>query len=676
MKIKNKIVINFVGAFFLIFLLIGILIYRNTSTSFSKIIDKEVETTLTIKAEAISFYMNGLINEMKVSAEDNELKTKNEDIIIKFLEDKYKNKKDRYDSLFFTTLDGVGFLESGNVVRIFDKEYYKTLIKSKNDYVISNPLVSNQGKSMFIIAVKVKDESGTPIGILGSSISLETISTLTNEISVGKNGYGWILDETGLVLAHPKEEQRMTANILGEYENKITETDAKTIISSDSAKALVIDGKGEKLSIITKKIKSTNNWTLGITVPIKDKYEEANMMIKKVIIYMLLGIAIIIVISIVIAKSISSPIVNMKDKFDILSEGDLTVKLDGNSRDEVGNLSKNFNFFVEKLQLTINDIVTLISELIKANNRINHSMDNIINGYNSEFYDELNEKVESGIIELNEAIVFVLENVKDQSASVEESLAALEQISKTSQNINDNIRLTKDSFNHSIDIASNSSGHMKKMTENMKKIEVCSEYNNKEIENLIGLSNSIGTIVVAINSIAEQTNLLALNAAIEAARAGEAGRGFSVVADEIRKLAEQTNKETAKIKDIITDIQDEVTVVKEGAFEISKNVSDGIVFSQIAYNNMEQIIETINGNEKDIYKISLSVDEQEKATKEITKAVQSIAENSSEIETLSINTVEISDNVKESILKQQDSLKNLEILVEKLKSDIEFFKVV
>ena len=675
MKIKNKIVINFVGAFFLIFLLIGILIYRNTSTSFSKIIDKEVETTLTIKAEAISFYMNGLINEMKVSAEDNELKTKNEDIIIKFLEDKYKNKKDRYDSLFFTTLDGIGFLESGNVVRIFDKEYYKTLIKSKNDYVISNPLVSNQGKSMFIIAVKVKDESGTPIGILGSSISLETISTLTNEISVGKNGYGWILDETGLVLAHPKEEQRMTANILGEYENKITETDAKTIISSDSAKALVIDGKGEKLSIITKKIKSTNNWTLGITVPIKDKYEEANMMIKKIIIYMILGIAIIIVISIVIAKSISSPIVNMKDKFDILSEGDLTVKLDGNSRDEVGNLSKNFNFFVEKLQLTINDIVTLISELIKANNRINHSMDNIINGYNSEFYDELNEKVESGIIELNEAIVFVLENVKDQSVSVEESLAALEQISKTSQNINDNIRLTKDSFNHSIDIASNSSGHMKKMTENMKKIEVCSEYNNKEIENLIGLSNSIGTIVVAINSIAEQTNLLALNAAIEAARAGEAGRGFSVVADEIRKLAEQTNKETSKIKDIITNIQDEVTVVKEGAFEISKNVSDGIVFSQIAYNNMEQIIETINGNEKDIYKISLSVDEQEKATKEITKAVQSIAENSSEIETLSINTVEISDNVKESILKQQDSLKNLEILVEKLKSDIEFFKV-
>lgn len=675
MKIKNKIVINFVGAFFLIFLLIGTLIYRNTLISFSSIIDKEVETTLTIKSEAISFYMNGLITEMKASAEDNELKTNNEELIIKFLRDKYKSKKDRYDSLFFTTLDGVGFLENGNVVRIFDKEYYKILINSKNDYVISNPLISSQGKSMFIIGVKVKDENGVPIGILGSSISLETISALANEISVGKNGYGWILDETGLVLAHPQEEQRMTANILGEYENKIAEKDAQNIISSDSAKALAIDKNGEKLSIITKKIKSTNNWTLGITVPIKDKYEEANRMIKKVIIYMLLGIVIIIVVSMVIAKSISSPIVNMKDKFDILSEGDLTVKLDSNSKDEVGNLSKNFNFFVKKLQVTIYDIIGLISELIKANQKINYSMDNIINGYNSKFYDELNEKVESGIIELNEAIVFVLDNVKDQSASVEESLAALEQISKTSQNINENIRLTKESFGNSIDIASNSSGHMKKMTENMKKIEVSSEYNNKEIEKLIGLSNSIGTIVVAINSIAEQTNLLALNAAIEAARAGEAGRGFSVVADEIRKLAEQTNKETSKIKDIITNIQQEVTVVKEGAFEISKNVSDGIVFSQIAYNNMEKIIETINGNEKDIYKISVSIDEQEKATKEITAAVQSIAQNSSEIETLSINTVDISDNVKNSIINQQDSLKNLEILVEKLKSDIEFFKV-
>ena len=675
MKIKNKIVINFVGAFFLIFLLIGTLIYRNTLTSFSSIIDKEVETTLAIKSEAISFYMNGLITEMKVLAEDNELKINNEEIIIKFLRDKYKNRKDRYDSLFFTALDGVGFLENGNVVRIFDKEYYKILINSKNDYVISNPLVSSQGKSMFVIGVKVKDENGVPIGILGSSISLETISSLTNEISVGKNGYGWIIDETGLVLAHPQEEQRMTANILGEYENKIAEKDAQNIISSESAKAQAINKNGEKLSIITTKIKSTNNWTLGITVPIKDKYEEANKMIKKVIIYMLLGIVLIIVVSIIIAKSISSPIVNMKDKFDILSEGDLTVKLDSNSKDEVGNLSKNFNFFVEKLQVTIYDIIGLISELIKANQKINYSMDNIINGYNSKFYDELNEKVESGIIELNEAIVFVLDNVKDQSASVEESLAALEQISKTSQNINENIRLTKESFGNSIDIASNSSGHMKKMTENMKKIEVSSEYNNKEIEKLIGLSNSIGTIVIAINSIAEQTNLLALNAAIEAARAGEAGRGFSVVADEIRKLAEQTNKETSKIKDIITNIQQEVTAVKEGAFEISKNVSDGIVFSQIAYSNMEKIIETINGNERDIYKISVSIDEQEKATKEITKAVQSIAQNSTEIETLSINTADISDNVKNTIINQQDSLKNLEILVEKLKSDIEFFKV-
>ena len=675
MKIKNKIVINFGAVFFVIFLIIGTLIYRNTFESFSKIIDKEIETTLNIKSEAISFYINGLTDELSALSQDNDLKSQDEEIITNFLKEKFNLRKGKFESLFFTSMDGVGFLETGNVVRIFDQNYYKDLLSAKENFVVSSPLISKQGKSIFVIAIKVKDSEGKDIGILGSSISLDTISSVTNEIKVGTNGYGWILDDTGLVLAHPKEEQRMTANILGEYENLIKQEDAQLVMTSETAKVEAKDKDGEKLSIVTKKIQNTKNWTLGITVPVEDKYFQAKKIISEIVIYMLIGLTMVVAISISIAKTISKPIVNMEKQFDILSQGDLSVKLQVVSKDEIGHLSSNFNNFVDKLQFTIKDIMILIEELVKSNKNVNYSMDNIINGFNSQYYNDIEDKLESGIIELNEALLNVLDNVRNQTASVEESLAALEQISKTSQNINENIKLTKDSFNHTIDIAKSSSIDMKKMAESMKKIMLSSEYNNKEIENLIVLSNNIGTIVVAINSIAEQTNLLALNAAIEAARAGEAGRGFSVVADEIRKLAEQTNKETTKIKNIITNIQDEVKVVKKGASEISINVQEGIELSELSYENMEKIIETINSNEDDINRISIAVSEQEQASKEITMAVSSIASNSSEIEILNLDTADISNNIKNKILTEQDSLKSLETLVEKLKDDLSFFKV-
>lgn len=675
MKIKNKIVINFGAVFFVIFLIIGTLIYRNTFESFSKIIDKEIETTLNIKSEAVSFYINGLTDELSALSQDNDLKSQDEEIITNFLKEKFNLRKGKFESLFFTSMDGVGFLETGNVVRIFDQNYYKDLLSAKENFVVSSPLISKQGKSIFVIAIKVKDSEGKDIGILGSSISLDTISSVTNEIKVGTNGYGWILDDTGLVLAHPKEEQRMTANILGEYENLIKQEDAQLVMTSETAKVEAKNKDGEKLSIVTKKIQNTKNWTLGITVPVEDKYFQAKKIISEIVIYMLIGLTMVVAISISIAKTISKPIVNMEKQFDVLSQGDLSVKLQVVSKDEIGHLSSNFNNFVDKLQFTIKDIMILIEELVKSNKNVNYSMDNIINGFNSQYYNDIEDKLESGIIELNEALLNVLDNVRNQTASVEESLAALEQISKTSQNINENIKLTKDSFNHTIDIAKSSSIDMKKMAESMKKIMLSSEYNNKEIENLIVLSNNIGTIVVAINSIAEQTNLLALNAAIEAARAGEAGRGFSVVADEIRKLAEQTNKETTKIKNIITNIQDEVKVVKKGASEISINVQEGIELSELSYENMEKIIETINSNEDDINRISIAVSEQEQASKEITMAVSSIASNSSEIEILNLDTADISNNIKNKILTQQDSLKSLETLVEKLKDDLSFFKV-
>ena len=186
---------------------------------------------------------------------------------------------------------------------------------------------------------------------------------------------------------------------------------------------------------------------------------------------------------------------------------------------------------------------------------------------------------------------------------------------------------------------------------------------------------SIDSFVSVIKEISEQTNLLALNAAIEAARAGEAGRGFAVVADEIRKLAEQTNKETGKIESLIGTIQTSVEKVKESGEGVKTKVDEGLKLSKLAEVSITQISELTDKNALEINDIVTSVKEQSAASQEITIAISTITNNSTEIETLSVETSSISKEIKEILVNKQKDVDKNSTLIEELDNDLKFFKI-
>jgi len=411
-----------------------------------------------------------------------------------------------------------------------------------------------------------------------------------------------------------------------------------------------------------------------VTVLQKEADKKVTLM-KTIQIYMIvISILVFLISVIVINKVLIKPIKKISEELENISngDGDLTSRIENTQKDEIGELAMYFNSFIDNLDEIIFDAKNVTSSVLKESKELVMSMDNIVKGNESIYLKEMDTHLDAGIENLNDMVDNILDKVRNQTAETEESLAGLEEIAASGQNIKFSTEQTLNLSKESVKLGYESSESVVVMKERMGEIQKSVGNTNNRILVLTGLSKGIRGIITAINALSEQTNLLALNAAIEAARAGEAGKGFSVVADEIRKLAEKTNNETFKVEDIITNIHNEIENVKIANIEVEGNVVNGMELIEKVIENLNKVVDITNKNNNKMEEIADLTGKQAMSSEEITKAVEDITNNSTEIEEIGIDT--ITEGITRTLKEKLKAVENLDKIAESLKNKIDKFK--
>ncbi|PAU87938.1 chemotaxis protein [Pseudomonas sp. WN033] len=439
----------------------------------------------------------------------------------------------------------------------------------------------------------------TPSGndVVGGDLNLKTISTIINALDFNGMGYAFLVNRDGTILVHPN------ASLQTQTLSQIYPGDTPRINSE--LQDAVMGGEARLLTFIPVTGLPGVEWHVGLSISRDQAFASlTSFRISALIAALIALIAIVVLLSLLI-RYLLKPLTSLGSALEDIAqgEGDLTRRLPVTSRDEFGRLAAAFNQFVERIHASIRQVATTSQEL-------NDVALNVVNASNANMAssDEQASRTNSVATAINELGAAAQEIARNAADASQQASGARSGADQGSQVVAQTIQAMQDLS---------------------AKITASSQ----TIQSLSHRTEDIGKILDVIQGISEQTNLLALNAAIEAARAGEAGRGFAVVADEVRSLAHRTQSSAKEIHDMIEELRSDASTAVKNMEESQRYSEHSVEVASQAGQRLTEITQGIG----EIDNMNQSV---ATATEEQTSVIESLNMDITEINTLNQEGVE------------------------------------
>ncbi|MCY7794665.1 methyl-accepting chemotaxis protein [Bacillus spizizenii] len=649
-SITRKLLVSFLSILIIPVVILAVIAYQSASSSLDRQmmgsalenvqqLNEIINTTIGEKENSAAYFSEWLTKERYNAKSNASIKEKFSQYISinKDVESIYTSDKNGR----FTRYPDLQMPSDYNPV---ERDWYKKAVANKGKVVVTDPYKTASTNTMVVtIAQQTKDGSG----VIAINMTIENLLKTTKKVNIGKQGYAFIMTKDKKVVAHPNETSG--TELKGDWLEKMLNDDKGDF-------QYTLDGDKKKMAFDTNKL---TGWKIGGTMYLDEIHEAAKPVLHIALIVLATAIIIGIIVMTLIIRSITTPLKQLVGSSKRISEGDLTETIDIRSKDELGELGKSFNNMASSLRSLIHAIQDSVDNVAASSEELTASAAQTSKA--TEHITLAIEQFSNGNEKQNENIETAAEHIYQMNDGLTNMAQASEVIT--------------DSSVQSTEIASEGGKLVHQTVGQMNVIDKSVKEAEQVVRGLETKSKDITNILRVINGIADQTNLLALNAAIEAARAGEYGRGFSVVAEEVRKLAVQSADSAKEIEALIIEIVKEINT-SLGMFQsVNQEVQTGLDITDKTEISFKRISEMTNQIAGELQNMSATVQQLSASSEEVSGASEHIASISKES---SAHIQDIAASAEEQLASMEEissSAETLSSMAEELRDMTKRFKI-